>query len=198
MNSTSEPKTPVTYRLLLEGGAQLPVFVDDDSDELVGPCFRAKAPGWHGDVVADTARGAAVKVAAASERRPAGEGVGLPVVAVLAPGEGRPALGPDVAARLAASPFIREDPLLHALRAHLVNGADVAEAVAETLLAYAEDRRRLLKAAERAILHDAAAPVVLPLRAADPPATLAALALHDPDIALAAFGVDTTRTPETP
>lgn len=90
MNDAATPKSPVTYRLLLEDGTVRDVLVADDSDGLVGPCFRAKSPDWHGDVVADTARGAAVKVAAHSDRAPSGAGVGLPVVAVLAPGEESP------------------------------------------------------------------------------------------------------------
>ncbi len=169
----------VPYRLILEDGTERTVFVTDESDDLVGPCFSARPEGWRDAAMATTARGVVVKIAASMRSPGKDHSVGLPVVAVLGPGQGLPAFGPDLAALLAASPFIHDDPLLHALRTQLVNGADVVAVVAQALLAYAELRRRALKEAERAVALDAARPAVV---------TLASLASHRPPCA---------RTPET-
>ena len=79
----------VVYRLLLEDGSTREAFVTDVSSPGL-PFFRAKGADWHGTVAADTARGAAAKVATNSDRGPGGDGIGLPVVAVLAPGEESP------------------------------------------------------------------------------------------------------------
>lgn len=85
-----------------------------------------------------------------------------------------------VSDRLMDSPRLLDDPLLAACVGHLRDGHDPVETIAATLLAYAEDRARLLALATRAMTLNG--PVIL-----DPVDAFAAPA-HNPGARVVATG----------
>ena len=62
------------------------------------------------------------------------------------------ALSREVRVAIEASPQIHSDPMLHAVTTKLRDGADPARVLAAALVAYAEDRARLLKIARDAAI----------------------------------------------